>query len=189
MPDQTLQERMVALHDHAQKLQLKVHTLLAETVHSVGTLSIEDLCDTGFLMREIGRILKDLKDGLESKQGIVSRVLASRAATAALQNEMLDLRGKLCSATPEVKTKPIFPKEGTDDYSKLMRWIGVSNELIDSPLLRPSFKGLEAELTKRMALGEPAPPGVISSFTEVTVVYRKRTGKKRKDENGNEEDE
>ena len=190
MPEQTLKERMVALHKHSQTLQLKIHTLLNETVNQVGALSIEDLCDVGFLMREVSRMMKDLVKGIDGKQGIVSRVLASRATTAALQGEMLELRGELCSATPEVKTKPIFPTEGTPDYEKLMRWIGLDKqELIDSPMLRPSFRGVEEELTKRMALGEPAPPGVTSSFTEVTVVYRKRTSKKRKDEDGTEEDE
>jgi hypothetical protein len=183
---QTIKDKFVALHAHSQKLQLSVQSLLHELVIQIGTQSLPDMCDVGYFCREVSKIMHDLKVSLDGKQGVVSRVLAGRVAGAALQGEVIELRGEFCVATPDVRNKPTLPKEGTEEYRLLMRWIGVPEETINSPLLRPSFTGLEEELTKRMALGEPLPPGIVGSFTDVSVVYRK-SSKKRKDKDGQEE--
>ncbi len=173
-----MKEELLAFYRQIQQYQLKVHEFLQSIVGEIQTSKDADLVDSGFLCREIADICNDIRKAAELRMAIIGKFLAARATIAGMQGESMDLKGELASATPDVKTKPKLPDQGTPEFNRLMRWIGVSEELLAANMLRPSFTAIQEELTRRAALGEKPPPGISVTFTEASVVFRRRNSKK-----------
>jgi hypothetical protein len=158
-------------------LQLEAQQILKSIPSDVHQTTIEDLVDSGYICREMSNIADDLRKSCDDKKNCIGHYLAARAAVSAIQDdELLALRGELATATTDISVKPKLPKEGSKEYVDLMRWLGVSDEQINSSVLRPSFSGIQEILTERAKDGKQPPPGISVTFTEATVVFRKKKG-------------
>lgn len=162
------------LRSRIQNLQMDVHQVMAGIPNSVTSEEIPALVDSGFLCRELANIAEDIKKIAENRQAIIARFLVARASVAALQGEVIDLSGELATGSPVIKQKPKLPEQGTEDWVKLMRWIGVSDDLIQKDMLRPSFSRITEVLTERAERGEKPPPGILNTFTDAQVVFRRK---------------
>ncbi len=162
------------LHDRVRELQMAIHNAMAGIPNSIAVEEIPDLVDAGFLCREIANMSEDIKKISENRKTIIGRFLAARASVAAMQGSIVDLRGEYASASADIQVKPKFPEEDTAEYFELMRWIGLSDEMIQRGMLRPSFTKIQEELTKRVERGEKPPPGIMNTFTDAQVVFRRR---------------
>lgn len=173
-----MKAELLVHYQQIQKYQLAIHEVLQSLVSEIQTTKDADLVDSGFLCREIANICTDIRKAAELRMAIIGKFLAARAAVASMQGELLELKGELATATPDLKTKPKLPENGSPEFNKLMRWIGVSEELLKTNMLRPSFTAIQDELTRRAAAGEKPPPGISVTFTEAMVVFRRRNPKK-----------
>lgn len=173
------------LFTEMQALQMRLHSFLASVPSDISGTPIPDLVDSGFLCREIASICQDLKVNCEARQHLIGKYLAARAGSAAMQEEVLELKGELATASPTVQSKPNIPSPGSAEYNELLRWCGVNDETIQRNLIRPSFTSLQDTVTRFTIEGKPLPPGLSLVYTETTVVYRK---KPRKKANGKQEE-
>lgn len=172
-----MKSELHALFNRLQSLQLEIHQALSRVNNAMAYTPIGDMVDAGFLCRESSKICQDLKVQYESKQGLIGKVLATKAGAASLQGEALVLEGELATGAPQCTEKPKFPATGTADWKALMRWLGCTDEQIQADMLRPSFTAIQVELTRRLESGEKPPPGVVASFIDVSTVFRTKNRK------------
>lgn len=170
-----MKPELVKMFETMQAFEIEAQSLLSVVPGRVSSTSIEDLVDAGFLMRELSRICETLRKAFEARQGLVARFLAAAAGADALRGVEMKLEGELARAKPVVNVKPKIPDPRTADFVKLMRWLGVSDELIGKDVLRPSFSSLKAELTKRLESGEKLPPGITATFQEMACEFRTKS--------------
>jgi len=180
-----MKPELSVLYRRFQSLQLEVHELLQGIPARVHSTAMEDLVDAGFMCREISKICDDLRISCDKTQSVVSKYICARTSVDSLQGKEVVLKGELATATPDLVVKPNIPDRGSQEYVDLMRWIGLSDEMIQRDMLRPSFTRIQEILTERAVRGEKPPPGISATFTEAVVVFRKRKVAK---SNGNKEE-
>lgn len=173
-----MKDEIKKIYDELAALQMRLHSFLASVPSEISGTSVADLVDAGFLCREAANIGKDIKTNCEARKDLIGKYLAARAAAAAMQDEVLPLKGELATATPTMQSKPNIPDVGSEEYNQLLRWCGVSDEVIKRDLIRPSFTSLQDTVTRFTIEGKPLPPGISLVYTETTVVYRKKMSKK-----------
>ena len=136
---------------------------------------MEDLADCGFLMREMADTLDDLRKECNARKDIISTILAVRMTRDFLDGASTEMitRGELASATPDVKVEPMIPKAGTPEYASMCKALGVSQEMIETGVLKPHYKHLSTWLTERV---EKALPTILEIPTRTTTscIYRKK---------------
>jgi hypothetical protein len=161
-----------------QLLQLAIHEELSQLQNQMSSLKIEELVDIGFFCRRMEEISNSLRRDCEGRVSIIGRTLAAYVGAEALRGNEVNLSGEFATATPTIREKPKMPSNDSPEMRELLRWIGVSDEVINKGYLRPSFSQLEAELTRRLETGEKPPPGIQATFREVSAVFRQKRGKK-----------
>lgn len=174
-----MKEELQGLFDQLQKLQMQIHSALASISSNLSGEKLPDMIDSGFLCREMEEIANDLRKNCADRKGLIAKMIAMRATSEFMTTGKSPvLRGELASATPDLVTKPSIPEPGTEDFNKLMSWLGCSDELIQRGVVRPSFTSLKDIVTRATVEGNKPPPGISLTFTEATVVFRRRKGKK-----------
>lgn len=161
-----------------QLLQLAIHEDLSQMQSSLTGLPIPDIVDIGFFCRKMEDISDTLRRDCSARVAVVGRMLAAYAGAEAIRGNEVSLSGEFATATPTVTEKPKMPSNNSPEMRELLRWIGVSDDVIDKGYLRPSFSQLEEELTRRLETGEKPPPGIQATFREVSAVFRQKRGKK-----------
>jgi hypothetical protein len=174
----TMKAELIKIFRRMQALQLETQQVLSTIPARVVVDPMPDLVDSGYLCREISNICEDLRKSCNSREDTIGRCIAARAGADSMRGEVTVLHGEYANATPYVKVKPRFPDPDTPEYAVLMRWIGLSDEMIEKGMLRPSFTRIQEILTERAEKGEQALPGISVTFTEANVVFRKRRNDK-----------
>lgn len=184
-----LKQEVYDLYRRVQAFQMDALGVTSSaTPGSVINTPVPDLVDVGFLCREIAKICDGLRKAFSAKQEIVGRYLATYAASQALQGNEVDLQGEMATGTPDVAVKPKIPPNNSPDFVKLMRWLGVPDDLITKDVLRPSFSALSEELTRRLATGEKPPPGIVTTYSDMLTVFRRKRSFKDNDDGSQQEE-
>jgi hypothetical protein len=161
-----------------QLMQLSIHEDLSQMQHHLTSLPIPDIVDIGFFCRKMEDISDTLRRDCLGRVAVVGRTLAAYAGAEAIRGNEVELSGEFATAIPTIKEKPKMPSNDSPEMRDLLKWIGVSDEVIASGYVRPSFSQLEQELTRRLETGEQPPPGIQATFREVSATFRQKKGKR-----------
>lgn len=163
---------------YQQKLEVFRRTYMAQQDELAALLTLaqslkitdENMADLGFLCREIGKVLDDLRKEFNAKSEFLAKVICLRAVHSGAHEP---IRGDLATATPTPKLAATLPKRGTPEYYALMEWLGVPREAAETKVLDFHFKGLEELITQRVENGAEKPP-INVAHTSYTCSFRAR---------------
>lgn len=173
-------DELQELYRAVQQLQLKYASFnykmqgYAKNFSQDEVSQFPEICDLGFLYRELGDLFKELSTTSNAWEAKLSNILCLgmmyqqvKDPTKAPEN----IRGTLATGTPKILTQPKFPKKDTPEFLMLMKHMGVPLE--NANLFSPSFKTFEEHLTKLAEEGKPMPPGIVGKYEVNTMLYRR----------------
>lgn len=143
----------------------------------VAALSQAERCDLGYLAKQTSEKLDAARKELDGLGRKIATCIAVMATKAALTDPTLELKvqGEIATGIPNVHQRPKLPQRGTPEYATLLEFLGVPASVIETNVLDFSFSQMTELLTARAAEGKPLPPGLVGSFPEYSVRYRKKT--------------
>ena len=167
-----LMERFTLLHTTT----LDFFDLLQPIVKDREGANLEDLCDLGFLCREIERLTDEMRKDAKAHKELIGKVIAYRRISETMNDENPDLvvRGSLASGSPEMRMRTVIPKRGTPEFADLCRSFGMGDIAIDGALFTPHYIRLADHVTSLIEAGVPKPPGVELSEPVYSTVFRRK---------------
>jgi len=162
--------RLVELYDETRKLHMELYGELGDIrdVAKVGKFDLKEMIDRIYVMRETARVLDDLR---KEATGI-SQVLEKIACLLWVQQNQNNpkpepIRTALCTGTPDVGMQAKVPKKKTDPeaYAKLMKFLGVPDELAEKEIVRTHWPSMVEYLTSLASQGRPLPDGIAPTDT------------------------
>ena len=163
------------LYDKTMELYEQVQAEVMTLRRVNDRMSPEELVDAGYLLREIESLLDDGRKECKARKAYIAKLLGREASTRALAGrDDLKIKGQLANATVDIKLLPKMPKAGTSEFDELMNFFGVTGEAARTGLLSLHFVKLTEYLTKSAEDGINPPPGLVGTFPEYSVIYRKK---------------
>lgn len=147
-----------------------------ETDPEVEKMSKHTQVDVGFFYREAEDLLDEMRKEMLARREKLGKLLATTVYQEAMTAGSTDTTcvGNFATAKVDVKTLPVMPKRGTEEYQKLMLSMGVASEIVDHGVLEPHFVRLGEYLTTKAAAGLSPLKNVLTTREELTVSYRKK---------------
>ena len=144
----------------------------------------EQLADVGFLCRELSELIgEDLRKDAKARGELIGAWLCARAARkAAAGATSVGIRGRLCTATPDVGMRCIPPKRGDPAYDLIMAWMGVGERFVKAGAVGIHYSRMNELLTEMAARGEAAPQGLTAVPTNKVTYRRLRKRDEQSDE-------
>lgn len=173
-------DELKELHRAVEQLQLRYAAFnykmqgYAKNFSQDNVAQFPEMCDLGFLYRELGDLFKELSTTSNAWEAKLSNILCLGMMYQQLKDPEKapeNVRGSLATATPKILTQPKFPKKDTPEFLELMKAMGVPLE--NAHLFSPSFKTFEEYLTKLAEDGKPMPPGIVGKYEVNTMFYRR----------------
>jgi len=175
--------RAEELHDELKIFLDKVYNYLSETEDSVKTtMTMPDRVDTGFFMREMEKLLEEIRKDVKARKELCGSIVAMSIAKDALNNpEKWEefVEGRFAKALPHIKSLPKIPKRGTPEYEELCEWLKVDKEL--EPFISMRWSTLCDLCTELAEEGKKLPPGIRHAYTEYTTIFRRRNNRDSKE--------
>jgi len=139
------------------------------------SLTEEQLCDMGFMLRETEKFLDDARKEVKAKKEMISKMLAVKITKAYMEDPSREMRarGTMATATPDVHIRPKLPKIGTPEYATLLGWLGVPDASIEGGTLSIHFNRMSEMLTRMAEEGKNPPPGLVGTYTDSNCVFRR----------------
>lgn len=135
-----------------------------------------DLCDAGFLFREMKDLLHDCKKETNNCQDLAGRVLAARVTQESMQDSTVTdfIKGNISTANADVKMEAQIPDPDSHEYLALMEELGVPKELRGTRLIRLDWNKFTEYLTQRHSEGKPKLKGLGKEWPRYLCVFRKK---------------
>jgi len=170
-------ERLNEIHKGTVRMYNTVYTALTEIIEKVKEKEFKDeeLVDLGYLCREISKVCDDLRKEANAKMDLISKTLVYKYADNIVNDPASEdtIRGKLATASPDVKNEPRIPKKGTPEFAELCRFFGISDEAISSGAVTFHWKHLSNYITDCQKAGKN-PPEALDFKTVFIANYRKK---------------
>jgi len=139
-------------------------------------LSQLELCDIGFLSREIVKICEEMRKDINAMKELVDKVLCTKIMLDAVNSTSKDdtVRTELCSGKPHIKKIVRVPAKDSPEYTQMLQFFGVKPEDIDKGVLRVSYSALCAFVTEQAELGKQTPEFIPQVYDYFTITHRKK---------------
>ena len=140
------------------------------------TMSSEDLCDFGFLCRELEKTFDELRKEVKARKELCGQIIAYRLAQAALSDPTIKMsvQGQFASGSPDMKMQAALPKKYTPEYYQLTDYFNVPRKVAETGVLKLDWKKCTEFLTEQMQDGKKIPEGFGRQYPVYTTTYRKR---------------
>jgi enamine deaminase RidA (YjgF/YER057c/UK114 family) len=170
--------RLEKLYDSLVSLQASVQAVLADVstlLQQAGT-KLPDVADVGFLAREIAKTFDNLRKEADARAALAGQVVAVTLTERSLTdpNTAMTIRGRLASATPDVKIEAILPSPKSPEYVQFMQFIGVPLTLIESGLVKPDWPRVQELCNALQQDGKKLPTGIGRTYPRFHAVFRRR---------------
>ena len=118
-----------------------------------------DMVDIIYVMREISKLLNDLRkevDGVQHQFENVGCLISIQ------RGDLEPIRTSLATGSPDLKMAAKIPSQTKDpeNFSKLMDYLGVAKEAVEDKCVKPHWPGLVERISNETAMGKPLPPGI-----------------------------
>ena len=172
------EELEILLKDEVPVIYSRVRTLVLEVSKSsrAGEYSKEELCDIGFLCREIISKFEETRKDLVAAKSLVDRIMCIKTMSSMLTSQSGDdmVHGKLSSGKPNFKKSVTLPKKDTIEYEKMMEYFGVSSDGVELGVAKISWKQVCNHITELAELGKPIPDFIPKIHDDYTVIHRRK---------------
>jgi hypothetical protein len=175
-------KRFHAAYDAILSLHHRFYDYVSQLddVLKAGTLDKQDLCDIGFLYRQIRDKMDDWRKDAQARMEFINKVLGEKVTQELTEKpgEASDkLAGTLATGTVSVVYRGQPPAVGTPEFEKFAEWAGIKDTTqFTAGIMKVSWTELEKLLTECMEAGLPLPPNV-KAWPVYNVSYRKRTSR------------
>jgi hypothetical protein len=141
-----------------------------------GKYEKEELCDLGFLCREIVSQCEEIRKDVQAVKVLVDKIACISVMKNTLSNPMGEdnIHGKLSTGTPHFRKTVTLPKKDSEEWFNMLEYFGVEPTEIDSKIVKVSWKGVCNHITELTELGKHIPEFLPKIHDDYTVVHRRR---------------
>jgi len=193
MANKELEEKLILLvktaHEDSERQFQSIYDLCGQVgqalIDDPSALSEGALADIGYLFRKMEEAYLQTKRECFHKHDQIGRILALVISKRGITGGKLVARGKIASASPEIKVGAKLPTKGSEKWHSLLAGFGVSQEARDKQLVGLYWPGLRDWLTNLEAQGYPVPEELRTVIKQYpTCSYRPlhTASKKKKDD-------
>lgn len=131
------------------------------------------MVDVGFLYREIGDALQDIKASANAWEEKLSEIMGCAVSAYVLKNPMKADSDKVCGTLAngflQIKIQPKFGKKDSPEHKILAAHFGIAPE--NAHLFTPHFVQVSEKLTADAEKGLPPLPGLIGQYKKFGMKY------------------
>jgi len=171
-------EELKNILEESARFYSEVRTIVlgVSTEARTGKLNKEELCDIGFLCREIISQFEEIRKDIGAVKVLVDRIFCIKVMQETLTNPMKSdtIQGDEASGTPHYKKSVTLPKKDTEEYSEMLKYFGVSIEGIEMGVVKISWKQVCDHVTELAELGKPMPKFLPKIHDDYTVIHRRK---------------
>jgi len=177
-PSTDIIKEFVGVREQVQLLYNLVYGFLAKNNEQIKSkqLASEELCDFGFICRDLENILDELRKELKARKELCGQIIAFRKTQESIQDPSISMKvqGQFATGTPDVKMQAALPHKFTDEYYQITDYLGVPRDVASSGVLRLDWKRVTEFLTQLTRDGKQIPEGFGKQYPSYVTVYRKR---------------
>ncbi len=142
-----------------------------------GDFSKEQLCDIGFLLRELVTQCEEIRKDLGATKVLVDKIMCVKAMAIMLSTQSGEdvVHGDLASGKPHYKKSVTLPKKDTPEYENMCKHFGVTSEGIELGVAKISWKKVCSYITELAELGKPLPDFIPKIHDDYTVIHRRKS--------------
>jgi len=147
------------------------------TKAKAGEYTKEDLCDLGFLCREIVSKSEEIRKDIGATKALVDRVMCLKAMATMLTTQSGEdtVRGELSSGKPHYKKSVTLPKQDTEEYRMMCEYFGITEEGAELGGAKISWRGVCNHITELAELGKSIPKFLPKIHDDYTVIHRRKS--------------
>lgn len=151
-----------------QNLSVRLREVYTDVIHLLTDItkkiteksySDEDLCDIGFLCREMGVQFDELRKEMTARQELAARNAAmsrtEKVLMAGGDDKDLKIMARLCTGSPKVGEELTPPKRGTALYSDLCRLFDIPKEMAEAGVVDFHYRYINFFLAELVERGDP----------------------------------
>jgi len=180
-PSTEIIKEFVIIQEEVQSVYNLVYGFLAKNNEQLKSkqLNSEDLCDFGFLCRELENLFDELRKEVKARKDLCGQIIAYRLVQNSLSDPTIKMRidGQLAVGIPDVKMEAGIPNKFTEEYYQLTNYFGVPRKVAEAGILRLDWKMCSEFLTKQMNEGKQIPKGFGKQYPKYITTYRKKREK------------
>lgn len=141
------------------------------------SLSLAEQADAGFLFRDLMNVFDECRKEAKATQELAGKLIAARVIQDSVGKPGAsdNVKGKLCSATAQMRMEAQLPEKGTPERLALLVHFGVPKELAESELVKPDWDKMAEHVTELAQKGKKLPPGVGKSWPKFWCVFRRNS--------------
>lgn len=152
---QSLSVRLRGLYSDVVHTLIEITTkMLAKTAYSV-----EDLCDIGFLCREMGVQFEELRKEVTARQELAARTAAMTQTEKVLMSggtdDDLKIVARLCTGSPKTGEEFTPPKKGSELFVKLCKLFEIPEEMVTNGVVDFHYRYINNYLAELVERGDP----------------------------------
>lgn len=172
-----MKQSTVDAYRNVVELHSKIHAYLQEETEGISNLSLTELADLAYGLRELAKLADDTR-----KEATKLQTLAEIKACIKWmrEQEFGPIRTQYCTATTDIKKCPKLPsrKKDPEAYAQICEWLGLPKEVIESEeeLFRPHWPGVKEQVSKALGRGENPPVPIDEMIDEFRLKIRKTKG-------------
>lgn len=165
-------KQTIKIHDEMQELHRVVIENTVRLRNAIGKMTPECMTDVAYGLKEISRLLDDGRKECDDLVKLFEKALCIVWVQRGVNTGNTDpFQGEFAVGTPQIKQMVRIPRRDTDEYDKLMQWLGVP----DGDLVRPHWPSMVEHVTELLSQGQQPPDGMTGEpYPIYAVRFRKR---------------
>ena len=136
-------EELKNVLEESAEFYSRVRTLVLgiSTETRTGKFNKQELCDIGFLCREVVTQFEEIRKDIGAVKVLVDRIFCIKVMQETLMNPAKSdtIQGEEASGTPYYKKSVTLPKKDTEEYFEMLKYFGVSLEGIEMGVAKISW--------------------------------------------------
>lgn len=173
-----IQELQAALESTGKLYSLVRQLIINVSVKAkAGELKKTELCDVGFLCREISAKADEIRKDVNATKILVDKIMSIKVMQETLTDATKPqiVHGEFASGTPQYKKAVTLPRKDTIEYSKMMRYFGVTDKGNEMGAVKVRWQQVCKHVTELVELGKPIPDFLPKIHDDYSVVHRRKT--------------
>lgn len=171
---QILQTRLQEARELYSKVRASV-VGISERAKS-GEYTKEQLCDLGFLCRELVLQFEEIRKDIGATKVLVDKLMCIKTMSEMLTKQSGDdmVRGELSSGKPIYKKTVTMPRKDTAEYQEMCEYFGIDAKGVEMGVAKLSWKQVSKYVTELTEMGRQIPSFIPKVHDDYTVTHRRK---------------
>lgn len=142
-----------------------------------GDFSKEELCDLGFLCREVVTQCEEIRKDIGATKVLVDKIMCIKSMSDMLMSQSGEdlVQGTLASGKPHYRKSVTLPKKDTLEFQKMLKYFGVTAVGEEMGVAKISWREVCKHVTELAELGKPLPDFIPKIHDDYTVIHRRKS--------------